>query len=197
MGARKIERGYASQYAMENVRRLRERRGMSAADLAAALTIAGRSMQPGAVGKIERGERRLDADDLVALALALGVHPSALLLPPQAGDEEVPLTSTTSAPGWAVWQWAHGQAPLPSSSEADGYNTLDELEDFQLHAIPAELRRREAHPAVRALRRVAEVVTRSITNPPKARARAGRRDAYERARAALDTEITDLIEGRD
>ncbi|MBV2364277.1 hypothetical protein [Streptomonospora nanhaiensis] len=55
--------------------------------------------------------RRVDVDELVVLAVALGVNPSALLLPPTlAGDAE--LTGCPSVPSSAAWAWADGAAPL-------------------------------------------------------------------------------------
>lgn len=55
--------------------------------------------------------RRVDADDLVALALALGVNPNALLLPPTVnGNTE--LTGRGEVPADYAWLWADGQRPL-------------------------------------------------------------------------------------
>lgn len=63
-----------------NVERLRLARGLTQEGLARALTTAGCPMLPGAVGKIERGARRVDVDDLVALAGALRVGVDTLLV---------------------------------------------------------------------------------------------------------------------
>ena len=59
---------------------LQERR-MSQDELAAAVGRLGRPMTRQIIGKTEAGDRRIDVDDLVAFAVALGVTPGRLLLP--------------------------------------------------------------------------------------------------------------------
>jgi hypothetical protein len=61
---------------------------------------------------IRAGERRVDVDDLVALALALGVTPNRLILP----DVDLPsltiiymLTPGVAGNPVALWQWAQGE----------------------------------------------------------------------------------------
>lgn len=66
----------------QNVRRLREQRGMSIYALADALDRVGRPILPSAVAKVERQQRQVTVDDLAALASALGVTPAQLLDPP-------------------------------------------------------------------------------------------------------------------
>lgn len=65
-----------------NITRLVEERYASRADLIRRVIALGRHMDQLALRRIERGERRVDADDLVALATALGVTPAQLLEPP-------------------------------------------------------------------------------------------------------------------
>lgn len=62
--------------------------------------------------KIEKGERRVDVDDLVALALALGVTPNRLIMP----DTDLSgvtttylLTPAVAGSPVALWQWAQGE----------------------------------------------------------------------------------------
>ncbi|WP_208766958.1 helix-turn-helix domain-containing protein [Kitasatospora cineracea] len=61
---------------------------------------------------IERGDRRVDVDDLVALALALGVSPNRLLLPDVASGAIVDLAPNYVAQPDQAWAWATGDAPL-------------------------------------------------------------------------------------
>jgi len=61
------------------MRRLREERKLSLRELAELLKADGRPMLPSALSKIETGERRVDVDDLDALALALGSTPHELM----------------------------------------------------------------------------------------------------------------------
>src|SRR4051794_34262450 len=122
-GRQKIERGPASDYVAENVAGLRRVRGLSQQELSARLSELGRPMLPSALSKIEGRDRSVDVDDLIALAIALGVSPSRLLLPDRGSDEDVALTSSLSTPAFLAWQWANAFAPLPTLSEAEGYNT--------------------------------------------------------------------------
>ena len=99
-----------------NVKALREARGISVRGLAARMAELGRPLLPSGVGKIEQGQRRVDADELVALALALDVAPNRLLLPAGAGTADgVELTpEVTIATEDAAWRWACGEyQPFP------------------------------------------------------------------------------------
>lgn len=62
-----------------NVRRLRKARRLNQQSVAARLTDVGRPMPASSVSKIESGDRRVDADDLAALARVLHVTPQQLL----------------------------------------------------------------------------------------------------------------------
>ncbi|MFD3333586.1 hypothetical protein ACFWV1_13205 [Streptomyces sp. NPDC058700] len=85
----RIELGWAGRAVAANVRRLRSERGLSLRALAEALERHGRHLGEDALGKIEKGAkrdagrnaRRVDADDLAALAAVLEVTPSDLLRP--------------------------------------------------------------------------------------------------------------------
>ncbi|MFE2712290.1 helix-turn-helix domain-containing protein [Streptomyces mirabilis] len=65
-----------------NIRRLREQQHLHQRDVSAKLRAAGRPMLATVVSKTERGERRIDVDDLIAFAAVLGVTPAQLLEPP-------------------------------------------------------------------------------------------------------------------
>lgn len=96
----------------DNVQRLRKELGLTTADLARRLTEMGRSMQPTTITKIENRQRRVDADDLMALALALGVNVAALLLPRTARGvvEMTGIDHPVSA--FRAWSWAAGESPM-------------------------------------------------------------------------------------
>ncbi|WUD74600.1 helix-turn-helix transcriptional regulator [Streptomyces sp. NBC_00510] len=95
----------------DNVRRLRDRRGMTIYELSALLRAAGRPITPAAVGKIERQQRQVTVDDLAALAVIFGVSPSALLLP-LTREGAVEVTGAGTVPASTAWEWADGQRPL-------------------------------------------------------------------------------------
>lgn len=97
-----------------NIKELRNMRGrMSLAELSARLHSLGHPLRTTQIHKIERGERKVDVDDLVALALALDVSPNRLLLPGTADPyESVQLTSELSTTEHAAWRWARGRQTL-------------------------------------------------------------------------------------
>ncbi len=135
------------------MRALREAAGLSLEGLSEAMDRAGRPILPSGLSKIEQGDRRVDVDDLAALAVALGVNPSRLLLSDEAEGEQIALTDAVTVPGWAAWQWADGYMPLPTrpaDAEDDPYNTPGDVDDFQRLARPTAIRRTEQHPAMRA-----------------------------------------------
>lgn len=70
-----------------NVERLRRPRGLSYRKLAAAMEEAGRPLPAIGISRMMAGERRVDVDELVALAAVLRVTPDHLLLPPEAAAD--------------------------------------------------------------------------------------------------------------
>ncbi|MFG2699543.1 helix-turn-helix domain-containing protein [Streptomyces sp. NPDC048386] len=96
MAARTIQIGEAGGHVAAAIARHRQRRSWDQPHLAELVTAAGRPMSSSVLGKIESGARRVDVDDLVAIAEALGVKVSRLL--PGAAAEE-PDTRTEEVPG--------------------------------------------------------------------------------------------------
>jgi transcriptional regulator with XRE-family HTH domain len=82
MGTRAIELGPTGRTVKAQIRRIRERNGWSLQDLSDRLTEVGRPIVASGLSKIERGDRRVDVDDLVALAAALDTIPNDLLYEP-------------------------------------------------------------------------------------------------------------------
>lgn len=100
------------------VRRHRERVGWGYARLSRELTKIGRDIPSLGLSRIEAGERRVDADDLTALAVAFGVSPISLLMPDAedgSPDTYVQLTGTDKIPGARAWSWLNGSFPLNGS----------------------------------------------------------------------------------
>ncbi|MFF0598069.1 helix-turn-helix domain-containing protein [Streptomyces antibioticus] len=88
MAARAIQIGETGAHVAAAVAEHRQSRRWDQAHLAARVTEAGRPMSTSVLGKIEAGGRRVDVDDLVAIAAALGIPPARLL--PGADDTAVP-----------------------------------------------------------------------------------------------------------
>ncbi len=117
---------------------------MTVYELADKLNAAGHAIAASAISKVERGERQVSVDDLMAFASALGVSPSALLLP--LTDQPTDMVEVTG--GGAVlaadaWRWANGQRPLRLTPGKE----QTELLEHQLFGMPQWLRsyRAELH----------------------------------------------------
>ncbi|MEU6339949.1 helix-turn-helix transcriptional regulator [Streptomyces sp. NPDC046977] len=128
-----VQYGPTAEAVARNVRRLRENRELTIYALSGALTEAGRPITPSAVAKIERQQRQVTVDDLVALAVIFGVSPSALLLPLKDGHvETIELTGAGAVSAATAWDWVDGRAPL---TEPEG-NDLMPLLEFDLYSRP-------------------------------------------------------------
>ncbi|WP_186355610.1 helix-turn-helix domain-containing protein [Streptomonospora sp. PA3] len=136
MATRKTKfHGPTTKTVAQNVRRLREGQGLSAAKLSARTAELGYDIPREGIQKIEAaaderpGARHVNADELMVLSIALGVNPSALLLPPTlAGYAEI--TGRGEFPADYAWLWADGQRPL--SLDPDD----TEIAAFIAHARP-------------------------------------------------------------
>jgi transcriptional regulator with XRE-family HTH domain len=104
-----------SERVAANVAVLRGRRGLSVRTLSARLGGLGHPILPSGITKIENGSRRVDVEDLLALAVALDVSPVTLLMPHEPTDEGVALTPAVTASAQAAWRWAVGEQPLVRS----------------------------------------------------------------------------------
>jgi transcriptional regulator with XRE-family HTH domain len=113
------EPGPSSVRVAANLKRLRQERGLSYAELARRLAASdiGHPILDTGLIKIERGDRRVDVDDLVALAVALDVTPNALLIPHSdvaAIPRSQALTGDVAGSPQDLWAWATGEVPLGS-----------------------------------------------------------------------------------
>jgi hypothetical protein len=112
MPNREISPGPTGQRVAENVATLRESLGYTKTELGRLLADLGRPMTLDVLTKLESQHRRVDPDDLVALAVALRVTPNRLLLTGKAGTTEVQLTPARAAPARDAWAWACGEKQL-------------------------------------------------------------------------------------
>ncbi|MEV8272691.1 helix-turn-helix transcriptional regulator [Microbacterium sp. NPDC077184] len=97
----------------ENVRRVREASRLTQAQLATRLAENGHPIPVSSIGRIESGGRRVEVDDLVALAIALGVGPLALLLPDsRLPSDAVELTGWGTVQAAEAWMWGASAVPL-------------------------------------------------------------------------------------
>lgn len=136
--------GPAGRRVMERVKKLRLASGLTFKELSERLEALGRPIPVLGLSRLEEGKRRVDADDLVTLALALDVTPNRLMLP------DVDARTSASAHGLTpevkgrpqeLWSWAQGEAPIETPLEtlidADGpddlqYAFIDENKPYLL-----------------------------------------------------------------
>jgi transcriptional regulator with XRE-family HTH domain len=110
MAGKKTDLGPIGVNVTHTVRRLREERRLGYAELSRMLAEIGRDIPPLGLRRIESGERKVDVDDLVALAFVFDVSPLALLLPTEASS----LTSQGETYSFEqIWSWGLGAQPLP------------------------------------------------------------------------------------
>src|SRR5688572_416451 len=107
MATNEVQHGPVSRVVVSNVRRLREAKGWSYPKLSEEMARVGRPILATGLHRLENGKRRVDADDLVALAMALEVSPVTLLMPFTA-QGSVELTDTISADALDAWDWSRG-----------------------------------------------------------------------------------------
>lgn len=86
MSIRTVALGPFGTLARENIVARRAELGLTAAEVADRTSRAPRTLGRSAVSELERGARRIDIDDLFAMALALEVSPIDLLTPKPSGE---------------------------------------------------------------------------------------------------------------
>lgn len=109
------------------VEAVRERRGYSLRELSRRLDEVGHSMDATALMRLERGERRITIDDLLAVALALDVPPVALFVPIDTG-EAVRVTADMTMDPLQLLLWVSGEGP-PEADYMDAYGDLAQAQE--------------------------------------------------------------------
>jgi hypothetical protein len=109
---KRIALGPAAQQIAKNLNRIRGK--MTFAELSNRLAEVGRPIPVLGLRRIEQGERRVDVDDLVALAKALRVHPIQLVYP-VGFEESIEILPGHSVDVWAAAKYFTGEAPFPAA----------------------------------------------------------------------------------
>lgn len=114
MAGKKTDIGPTAETLSKNLSRLREAKGLTYTQVSRRLAEGGRSISPLAVRRIEDGERRVDVDDLLALAIALDASPTYFLMPvTEASDEQVEVTGLkNTVPAKQLYDFLHGEHGL-------------------------------------------------------------------------------------
>lgn len=119
----------------ENLVRLRGEMGHS--ELSRRLAAAGRPIAPLGLRRLEAGERRVDVDDLMALAVVLDVSPLALLLPPDASpDTDSVMTGVNdrNVAHEVQWKYGLGQRPILEGPPFD--ESFEAIDRFRKASVP-------------------------------------------------------------
>lgn len=112
-GRRAVETGPTGKTVADNLARLRKVRGLSTRQMAAALEQRGRNVSASGITRMEKADRHVTADELVAIAAVFGVSPSSLLLPPEdSPTATVEITGCGAVPADVAWDWMDGKRPL-------------------------------------------------------------------------------------
>lgn len=101
-----------SDHLAATVARLRQEQRLPYTELAERLASLGRPIPVLGLRRIEKGERRVDLDEVHALARALRVKPLALLFPIGRG-EVVEVLPGLVVDAWRAAKWHTGEAPFP------------------------------------------------------------------------------------
>src|SRR5690625_4841215 len=120
MAGRKIELGPTGDLVRQRIKEIREARGLSYAELSRRLAAAGRPIPALGLRRIEAGERRVDVDDLIALAWVLEASPTMFLVPKTIGHT-VPVTHTAvgTHPSRRVNSWIRGMTWFTGDPDDD------------------------------------------------------------------------------
>lgn len=127
--ARKPKRvtiGPTGETVRANIAAIRKERGLTLRGLSELMADLGWPMSNSSLSQIEKGSRRVDVDDLMALAAALDVSPNTLLMP--AGldtDREVKASGIQSISAKNLWYFLEGMR----SSRTDSL-------DFPIRSLP-------------------------------------------------------------
>lgn len=128
------EIGPTGREVARNVKRARVAAELTQKELSDRLSEMGRPVPVASIGKIESGDRRVEVDDLVAIALALRVSPLSLLLPNS--REPLDVVEITGREGRSdeVWDWGLGAAPFDLFGSAEDME--EDVRNYRFRALP-------------------------------------------------------------
>lgn len=139
-----------------NVRRVREGQNLTFSEVVRRLEATGHALPILALRRIEKGERRVTVEDLLALCYALDVAPVDLLVPNDLDDlDDYAVTPDRISPAAHVRDWIAGVTSLgsrtadgspPPQTEAWGkpanvlrWRPMQKYRDWISRAVPPEL----------------------------------------------------------
>ena len=108
MASEDVRVGPAGEVLAANIKRVREARRLGYAEFSRQLTSIGRPIPELGLRRIELGERRIDADDLLALSYVLQVAVVDLMVDKDATSEPYPITAQLEYESGSVREWIRG-----------------------------------------------------------------------------------------
>jgi transcriptional regulator with XRE-family HTH domain len=130
MGTHAVQRDATAATVSANVKRLRMKQNLGLRGLSKKLGEVGRPLGHSAVDQIEKATRRVDVDDLLALARALKTSPITLLMP-VVDDPTATVTATgfdTKIGPAAFWLWLSAD---PSGGPTAGLSPAEFMTNAQ------------------------------------------------------------------
>jgi hypothetical protein len=113
--------GPAGRVLAANIARVREAQRLSYIDLSRELARAGRPIPELGLRRIEKGERRVDFDDLLAIAYVLRICVVDLMISGDVADgDPYPITRQRAYRSGSVRDWISGQTVLLESYQEPG-----------------------------------------------------------------------------
>lgn len=126
----------------ENLAYWRKERGLSLAELSARMGDAGLPLNLNGLNKIERGNRGVDLDELVALARVLDLPP-LLLIFPVGSPSTIELLPGVHVPPWLAARWFTGEAGFPIPGPEGGWDVVGEDQYTWINAVTHDFRIQE------------------------------------------------------
>jgi transcriptional regulator with XRE-family HTH domain len=139
-----------------NIKAHRLRQDVAYAELSRRLEELGRPIATLGLSRIEGEKRRVDVDDLVAIARALAVNPLHLLVGEGADETQIEITPGVSITAAEAWEWVLAEVPRRDLTFAEGgphWNLLVGLTKYiatKIHDYP-DLTRGEGSAVLRTL----------------------------------------------
>ncbi|WP_435589784.1 helix-turn-helix domain-containing protein [Micromonospora aurantiaca (nom. illeg.)] len=122
------------------VRKLREGKGWSATELAAAMTAAGVKWDRSVVANLETGRRRsVTVDEMFALAYVLDVAPVNLIAPVDDEWADYPVIAGVETHGIKIRDWIRGVVGLPGQDKRRYYAEVSHVETEIRDRLVAEM----------------------------------------------------------
>lgn len=113
---KRVSTGPTGETVRTNIASIRKQRGMTLRGLSDVMSTIGWPMSNSTLSQIENGSRRVDVDDLVAIAIALDVSPNGLLMPSGFdSNETIEATGVQAISSKNFWYFLDGMRSVIST----------------------------------------------------------------------------------